>query len=36
MRTPAIIDGRNGFEQKDFDDRGFENRAVGKSGIKRT
>ncbi|TFG05944.1 nucleotide sugar dehydrogenase [Candidatus Thorarchaeota archaeon] len=35
MRTPAIIDGRNVFDQEELESKGFEFRAVGKAGIKR-
>jgi len=35
MRTPAIVDGRNVFDMKKVEGKGFEYRCVGKSGIKR-
>ncbi len=35
MRTPTIVDGRNVFDMKALEDKGFEYRCVGKSGIKR-
>jgi UDP-N-acetyl-D-mannosaminuronic acid dehydrogenase len=36
MRTPSIVDGRNVFDAKKLENKGFEYRCVGKSGIKRT
>jgi UDP-N-acetyl-D-mannosaminuronic acid dehydrogenase len=35
MRTPVIVDGRNVFDRKEVETRGFEYRAVGKKGIQR-
>jgi len=35
MRTPTIVDGRNVFNMTTVEDKGFEYRCVGKSGIKR-
>ena len=35
MRTPIIIDGRNVFDQKTVEAKGFEYRCVGKFGIQR-
>jgi UDP-N-acetyl-D-mannosaminuronic acid dehydrogenase len=35
MRTPAIVDGRNVFNQEDIESQGFEYRCVGKKGIQR-
>jgi UDP-N-acetyl-D-mannosaminuronic acid dehydrogenase len=36
MRTPVIVDGRNVFDRDELDAKGFEYRAVGKAGIRRT
>ncbi len=36
MRTPVIIDGRNVFDREVLESKGFEYRAVGKAGIKRS
>ncbi|MDF1540620.1 MAG: UDP binding domain-containing protein, partial [Candidatus Thorarchaeota archaeon] len=36
MRTCVLVDGRNVFEQNDIENKGFEYRAVGKAGIRRT
>jgi UDP-N-acetyl-D-mannosaminuronic acid dehydrogenase len=35
MRTPAIVDGRNVFNMKKLESKGFEYRCVGKQGIKK-
>ena len=35
MRTPAIVDGRNVFNQQAVESQGFEYRCVGKKGIQR-
>ena len=35
MRTPAIVDGRNVFDQEAVEAKGFVYRAIGKSGIAR-
>ena len=34
MRTPIIVDGRNVFDQKTVEEKGFEFRAIGKAGIR--
>ena len=34
MRTPVIVDGRNVFDQKTIEAKGFEYRGIGKSGMK--
>ncbi|MDF1540617.1 MAG: nucleotide sugar dehydrogenase [Candidatus Thorarchaeota archaeon] len=36
MRTLVLVDGRNVFDQKDIENKGFEYRAVGKAGIRRS
>ena len=36
MRTPVVVDGRNVFDSEVMERQGFEYRAVGKAGIKRT
>jgi UDP-N-acetyl-D-mannosaminuronic acid dehydrogenase len=35
MRTPIIVDGRNVFNRKEVESKGFEYRAIGKKGILR-
>ena len=35
MQTPVIVDGRNVFDQKLVEEKGFEFRGVGKAGIRR-
>ncbi|MHA1881836.1 MAG: UDP binding domain-containing protein, partial [Candidatus Thorarchaeota archaeon] len=35
MRTPVIIDGRNVYDQKTIESKGFEYRCIGKFGIQR-
>ncbi|MFW9979129.1 MAG: nucleotide sugar dehydrogenase, partial [Candidatus Thorarchaeota archaeon] len=35
MKTPVIVDGRNVFDRKIVEEKGFEYRAVGKAGIRR-
>ena len=34
MRTPVIVDGRNVFDEDDLTSKGFEYRAIGKSGTR--
>ncbi len=36
MRTPAVVDGRNALDRKDLEAMGFEYRAVGKAGVRRS
>ncbi len=36
MRTKALVDGRNLFDQKVIEKKGFEYRAIGKAGIRRS
>jgi UDP-N-acetyl-D-mannosaminuronic acid dehydrogenase len=36
MRTPIIVDGRNVFDLKTVEKKGFEYRCIGKKGVNRT